>query len=149
MRAVRLGVVALMMVVVCGSTVLAAQDMERAKRWWNGDGTTPVTVAGGDQSASAELTGQMHGSIYEECPQAEVTGLALEFGTIPPIAVLQALRGDHWLYMHPEADAALAQQIRAQMRNAFYGDTDEWKGQVISQSRQALFQAVDGLSQEK
>lgn len=31
MRAVRLGVVALMMVVVCGSTVLAAQDMERAK----------------------------------------------------------------------------------------------------------------------
>jgi hypothetical protein len=29
---------------------------------------------------------------------------------------------------------------------AFYTDTDAWKGQIISQGRQALFQAVDGLS---
>ena len=31
------------------------------------------------------------------------------------------------------------------MREAFYTDTDAWKGQVISQARQVLFQAVDGL----
>lgn len=31
------------------------------------------------------------------------------------------------------------------MREAFYTGTDAWKGQVISQARQVLFQAVDGL----
>lgn len=35
-------------------------------------------------------------------------------------------------------------QIKARMRNAFYTDTDTWKGQVIAQARQALFQAVQG-----
>jgi hypothetical protein len=29
---------------------------------------------------------------------------------------------------------------------AFYSDTDAWRGQVISQARQAMFQAVDGLA---
>ena len=31
------------------------------------------------------------------------------------------------------------------MRSAFYTDTDTWKGLVIAQARQALFQAVAGL----
>lgn len=122
------------------------QDMQRAIRWWSGDGATPVTVAGDGDSASAELTGQMHNAIYEECPQAQFTGLTLEFGTIPAIQVLQALRGDHWLHLNPQADGALAQQIHMQMREAFHDVSDGWKGQIISQSRQAMFQAVDGLS---
>ena len=57
----------------------------------------------------------------------------------------EALRAEQWLQLHPEADAALAAQIKARMRNAFYTDTDTWKGQVIAQARQALFQAVQGL----
>ena len=122
-------------------------DMQRAIRWWGGNGTTPVTVPGDGHSASAELTGQMHGAIAEECPQAELTGLTLEFGTIPAIQVLQALRGDHWLHLHPEADPVLIEQIQAQMRHAFYDDSEGWKGQIISQSRQAMFQAVDGLAE--
>jgi hypothetical protein len=32
------------------------------------------------------------------------------------------------------------------MLTAFYTDTDAWRGQIISQARQALFQAVDGLN---
>jgi hypothetical protein len=32
------------------------------------------------------------------------------------------------------------------MMDAFYCDADDWKGMVISQARQALFQAVDGLT---
>ena len=59
--------------------------------------------------------------------------------------MLDALRGDHWLAQHPEAPAELAAAIHARMLRAFYTDTDAWKGQVVSQARQALFQAVDGL----
>lgn len=134
--------------IFCGRGTENDAGMQRATRWWGGEGATPVTVVGDGQSASAELTGQMYGALGEECPQAEFTGLTLEFGTIPAVQVLEALRGDHWLHQHPQADEALARQIRGQMRRAFYDESDAWKGQVISQSRQALFQAVDGLSEK-
>ena len=124
-----------------------AADMARAQRWWGSDPTTPVTVVGDAQSSSAELTGQIHECIYQECPNAQYTGIALEFGTIDSVQVLQALRGDHWLHMHAEkASPELTQQIRQQMRSAFHDDREVWMAQVISQSRQALFQAVDGLA---
>lgn len=122
-----------------------AQALARARRWWDGGGATPVTSTEDGSSTSAPLTGLMCHSAYDECPQAEVTALTLEFGTQPAPAVLQALRADHWLHRHPEASPALAARVHAQMREAFYTDTDAWKGQVISQARQVLFQAVDGL----
>jgi hypothetical protein len=31
------------------------------------------------------------------------------------------------------------------MMEAFYCDADDWKGMVVSQARQAMFQAADGL----
>jgi len=62
--------------------------------------------------------------------------------------VTTALRGEHWLHQHPEAPAAQAQHIKQCMLEAFYTDTDAWKGQIISQARQTLFQAADGLGSE-
>ena len=97
-------------------------------------------------STSAFLTGLMWGSVYEECPQAEYTGIALEYGTVSVMEVVGALRADHWLHKHPEAPADLAASIRSKMLEAFYTDTDAWRGQIISQARQAMFQTVDGLS---
>jgi len=124
-----------------------AQALARAQAWWGGDGRTAVTSVYDGSSTSAELTGLMWCAFYDECPQAEYTGIALEYGTVPITDVLQALRADHWLHLHPQqADDALRAQVRQQMRDAFYTDTDAWRGQVIAQARQALFQAVDGLS---
>jgi hypothetical protein len=85
-------------------------------------------------------------SLYQECPQAEYTGLAMEYGTQPMDKVMYALRAEHWLNNHAEAPAALAAQIKQQLMDAFYTDTDAWKGQIVSQARQSLFQAVEGLS---
>ena len=116
----------------------------RANAWWGGE--TAVTSMFDGSSASARLTGLMCGVIDEECPQAEYTGIALEYGTQPILDVMGALRADHWLHKHPDAAPELAEAIHARMREAFYTDTDAWKGQVISQARQAMFQAVDGLS---
>ena len=36
--------------------------------------------------------------------------------------------------------------IKARLLAAFYVDSDEWKAKVVVQARQALFQAVSGLS---
>ena len=89
----------------------------------------------------------MWNAIYDAAPQAQFTGIALEYGTEPIPEIIDALRGDHWLALHPEAPAELAAQIKARVLRAFYTDTDAWKGQIVSQARQALFQAVDGLAQ--
>ena len=132
-----------------GERIFACRDdpaaLARARHWWGGNGATPVTSIYDGSSSSAFLTGLMWMALYQECPQAEYTGIALEYGTQPMAQVMLALRAEHWLNVHPEASAALAQQIKQQMMAAFYTDTDAWKGQIISQGRQAMFQAVDGL----
>lgn len=123
-----------------------AAALARARQWWDGGGATPVTSMDDGSSTSAPLQGLIANAVAQECPQAQYTGIALEYGTEPLLEVLDALRGDHWLHQHPDAAPPLAQSIRERMRRAFYSDTDAWKGQVISQARQAMFQAVDGLS---
>ena len=133
-----------------GERICACRDdkaaLARARAWWNADGTTPVTSIYDGSSSSAFLTGLMWNSIYEECPNAEYTGIAMEYGTLPPFEMMQALRAEHWLNIHKDAPPALAGQIRQQMMDAFYVDTDDWKKQIIDQARQSMFQAVDGLS---
>jgi len=133
-----------------GERIYAGRDdpaaVARARAWWGGDGATPITSIYDGSSTSAFLTGLMWNSAYEECPQAEYTGIAIEYGTVPVLQTLQALRGEHWLHVHPQAPSALAAQIKQQMMNAFYIDTHEWKEQVLRQARQALFQAADGLA---
>jgi Protein of unknown function (DUF2817) len=137
-----------------GERIFACRDDKaayaRAQAWWgnvgNPSGATPVTSIYDGSSSSAFLTGLMWQSAYEECPQAEYTAIAMEYGTQPMEQVMQALRADHWLHLHPEAPAAQRVQIKQQMMEAFYCDADDWKGMVVSQARQSMFQAVDGLS---
>jgi hypothetical protein len=59
--------------------------------------------------------------------------------------MLMALRADHWLHLHPEASDELKKSIKAQILNAFYTDTDEWREQIITQARDAMGQALQGL----
>lgn len=133
-----------------GERIFACADdaaaLQRARAWWGGDGQTPVTSIYDGSSTSALLTGLMWCAAYEECPQAEYTGIAMEYGTVPITELIDALRGDHWQHIHPEAPAELRAAIKARMLAAFYVDTDEWKAQIIAQARQSMFQAVDGLS---
>jgi hypothetical protein len=133
-----------------GERIFCARDdpatFERAGAWWNGGGRTPVTSIYDGSSTSAPLTGMMWSSFYDECPQAEYTGMTLEYGTLPIMETLNALRADHWLHVHPDAPAALAARIKQQLKETFFVDTDEWKESVLGQAREALFQAADGLS---
>jgi hypothetical protein len=132
-----------------GERIYAARDdtatVKRARDWWEGGGKTPVTSIYDGSSASAFLTGMLFNAVYDECPQAEYTGMAMEYGTVPVMQTLNSLRGEQWLQRHPEAAPALARQIRQQVKDAFYTDTAEWKEQVVAQARDALFEAADGL----
>lgn len=123
-----------------------AQAVARARRWWDGGGRTPVTSIYDGSSSAALLTGMMWNAAYEECPQAEYTGIAMEYGTLPVMETLQALRADQWLGRHPDAPPALAEAIRKDVKDAFFTDTPAWKDAVLAQARESLFQAVDGLA---
>ncbi len=118
------------------------QAVARSRQWW-GEAVTSIYDG---TSTSAPLTGLMWTSVQDECPQAEYTGIALEYGTQPIDQVLYALRGDHWLQRNPQASQDLAKSIKQTMLDAFYVDTDEWRDQIIEQAMRALHQAVWGLS---
>lgn len=119
-----------------------AAELARARAWYGAD----VMSYYDGKSASAEVSGSMVMSIYAECPQAEATSMGLEYGTVPFAAVLDALRGDHWLAIHPEADAAQRAAIKRSLRDAFHVDAEDWKGMILGQARTAVLQAVSALS---
>ena len=119
----------------------APATLARARAWW-GRGVTCVEEG---NSSSAPLTGMIWAAAADVCPQAEYTGIALEYGTLPLPQMIDALRADQWRENHPEAPAAVAAAIRRQSRDAFYVDTPEWKAQIVSQGVQAAHQAVAGL----
>jgi Protein of unknown function (DUF2817) len=129
-----------------GERIFACRDeaaaLARARAWW-GQGVTSIYDG---SSTSALLTGLMWLAAYQECAQAEYTGIALEYGTVPVLETIEALRGDHWLECHPEADPQTAAAIKRRMRDAFYTDTDVWKQRILEQAFEASKQAVHGLT---
>jgi hypothetical protein len=139
-----------------------AEQIARAHAWWGNTGVThpdgrvmdgvqhsAITSTYDGSSTSAQLSGMMNLAICDEAPQAQYTAMALEYGTVPVLQVLAALRGDHWLHREDLAERNVPEPLRAQirqaMKEAFFTDTDAWKGQIISQARQAMFQAADGM----
>lgn len=129
-----------------GERIFACRDeaaaLGRARAWWGDE----VTSLYDGSSSSAPLQGLMWSSIYEECPQAEYTGIALEYGTLPILDTIRALRGDQWLDNHPEAAPAQRDEIKRRTRDAFYVDTPEWKARVLDQAVDAVRGAVRGLA---
>jgi hypothetical protein len=118
-----------------------AAAVARARRWWG-----EVTSIYDGSSTSARLTGLMWNSAPQECPQAEHTGIALEYGTLPLPQMFDALRAEQWLENHPETEAVTASAIKRQMRDAFYVDTEGWKQRIVDQGLDAARQAVAGLA---
>ena len=61
--------------------------------------------------------------------------------------VLNALRADAWLHRHGDVRSPEGRRIKQQVRDAFYGDTADWKGMVAGQSLMACREALKGLQE--
>ena len=117
--------------------------VERARHWWGPEVTSTLDGS----SVSTDVQGTVPQAAHEECPQAEFTGMALEYGTLPSDQVIDALRADQWMHNHPDrVDAETRQRIRQRVRDVFYVDTDEWKTAVVAQGQLRASQALAGLS---
>ncbi len=117
-----------------------AEQIGRARAIWG----SHVTSIYDGSSTSANLSGMAWLAVPETVPTLDYAGIAVEFGTLPVTEVLEALRGDHWLHLHPEADEGQRNLIRQAMWHAFYGDADDWREGVVEQVREAAVKALSG-----
>ncbi|MFN9744202.1 MAG: M14 family metallopeptidase [Betaproteobacteria bacterium] len=119
-----------------------AAAIARARAWWGAE----VTSMYDGSSTSARLQGLLTELAFRHCAQAEITPMALEYGTEPTEEVILCLRAEQWLEMHPQADAATRTALKRRFRDAFYTDTPAWKQAIVEQGLAAARQAVAGLA---
>lgn len=121
----------------------ASGAYQRARAWY---GLNVVSMPDG-ASSSAILSGDGLSAAPALLPKAEVTPIAMEYGTVSPIEVSEALRADAWLHAYGDPLSPDAKPIKRQIRDAFYTDTDEWRGMVLGQSLQTARKAAFALGQ--
>jgi len=119
-----------------------APGFQRAAAWYGAAITSPEPGGG---STSAPISGDGLTGAPELLSHAEVTGMALEVGVQSLPQTLLALRADAWLHAHGDPASPRGRAIKSQIRDAFYGDQDDWKGMVAGQSLLACKQAIAGL----
>ncbi len=115
--------------------------LKRQRAWWDG-----VTALHDGSSVSAEIAGDWLGSISTGIPNAEVTGIAIEYGTVDPITVLQSLRADAVLHGHGDPKGPEAEAIRNLVRAAFLDDDPAWLEACWPRYESVVGSAVDNLS---
>jgi hypothetical protein len=120
----------------------ASEQFQRAGRWYGAAITSPLA---GGESTSADIAGDGLSFATSLLGQAEFTGMAMEFGTKSVMEVLNAVRADNWLHAHGDPFSPAGRAIKRQVFDAFFGDTDDWKGMIAGQSLLATRQALKGL----
>ncbi len=117
--------------------------LARANAWYEEDMTSPYLGS----SASTELYGVNIPGIEAALPQVELTGIALEYGTLPTDQVKLALCADNWLHHYGDMDSQKGRAIKAQIREAFYQDADDWKDMVWERAVETQRMALEGLAE--
>jgi hypothetical protein len=122
--------------------LVGSPGYDRAQSWYGAAVTSPSSGT----STSADIVGDGLAAAPVLLAHAEVTGMALEVGTYDTTTVIDALRADAWLHAYGDPTSEQGRGIKAQIRDAFYGDADDWKGMVAGQSLLAVKQALAGLA---
>ncbi len=115
----------------------------RAGAWYGGDITSPALGT----SSSIQLNGSNDIGMSSALPHAELTAIALEYGTLPTRQVRTALRADNWLHRHGDPASAKGRAIKAQIRAAFYPDEAAWKERVWDRAVETQRMALRGLAE--
>jgi hypothetical protein len=115
--------------------------LARARQWF-GDRITSTALG---NSSSADVQGDILTGLEKRHGGIEMTGLALEYGTLPLHQVLDAVRADNWLHAHGDVQSPQGREIKAMVRDAFYGDKDDWKSLIFEQAIGVERNALRGL----
>jgi hypothetical protein len=114
------------------------EALARARAVWG----PSITSTADGSSVSALLHGELQPWFASRHPGLRFAGLTLEFGTVPLLAVVQALRGEAWLRHHGDAPTPLREAIDSALRDAFAPADGQWRDDVLRQGLDVLQQAL-------
>jgi hypothetical protein len=117
-----------------------ADGKDRLGRWY-GDYTVPNEGT----SVSAEVSGDILDALEAWLAGRELTGVAIEWGTVDVMEVSNALRADAWLHAHGDPRGRDAGVIKAQLRAAFAPDDPGWSDRVWDRFTEVAERATEGL----
>jgi len=117
-------------------------SLARARQWFGDRVTSPAL----GNSTSADVKGDILTGLEKRLQRTEFTGLALEYGTLSLHEVLDAVRADNWLHIHGDPQSPQGREIKQRVRDAFYGDKDDWKSMIFEQAIAAERNALRGLA---
>ena len=111
----------------------------RARAWW---GERAVNLHGVTHKALATYHGTIIDAFAAMLPAAEVTALAIEFGTLPRREMQRAGLAQRWMRFEGARDPVLTTRVRRSYEEAFYPADPRWRAAVLEQSREFLDRGV-------
>jgi hypothetical protein len=120
----------------------SAKSFGRAKAWYGDEMTSPESGT----SKSAIVVGVMVDSFPQELPDAEVTSIAIEYGTYTVSEVLNAVRADNWLHQRGDLGSPLGKSIKAGIKERFFPSGDKWRDMVWARAEQTIGWALKGMA---
>jgi hypothetical protein len=120
----------------------SSKSYKRQKSIWG----ARVKSSEAGESVSAPLVGTIDKAMAEWARRVELTFAALEVGTVPTREVFNALRKDNWLHCFAGRVRDKAEDIRREIRAAFFPDTSPWKRVVFEQAREVVNQGLKALA---
>ncbi len=118
-----------------------APGYQRGTEWW---GDVRSMLDG--ESVSANLSGDWLGDVDRLVPDVEITAVALEFGTVDTVTVLQSLRADAVLHASGDPLGPGSEDVRAQVRAAFADDDPAWFDAVAARFDEVISAATSQLA---
>lgn len=115
----------------------------RLAQAWFGDAITSPEMG---QSDSPVIEGNLRMGIARFCQPATTVAINIEVGTLPSDQVRSSVIADNWLHLRGDVFSPLGRQIKAQIRAAFYPDSDDWRGLCYPRAMEIHDQALAGLA---
>ena len=119
-----------------------SEALALARRWFGDAVTSPAA----GESDSPVIEGNLRMAFVRLLPEAVVVASAIEVGTLPADEVNMALIADNWLHIHGDAHSEQGRAIRQRVRDAFYGDRDDWRDACYPRAVEIQKQALAGLA---
>lgn len=115
----------------------------RVRDWFGAE----ATMLDDGSSTSTAVTGDTNLGVAAALARTPVTGITLEYGTVPVEPMIDAVRADNWLHIHGKLDSELGRKIKSEIRYTFYPDEKSWKEMVFERAVDVLGRAMKGLTQ--
>lgn len=120
--------------------------LNRVRGWYG----SSLTTSEDGTSSSTPIIGNTATLVASQMPAGcELTAITLEFGTLPSLEVLTALRADNWLHLQPAPPDAVTADIKRQIRAAFYPSEPQWRDAVWTRANEVFGQAFKGLAAKR